>query len=306
MKVVLIGFGHLGRWHAEKIQQSSHVEFCGIVEKSLDAHNEIKKKFPEVPLYESLEDVKGDFDIGIVVTPTSVHYQVVKELLDKNKHVFCEKPMVSTPEEVEKIALVLKDKDDLKFQVGHSERCHQVWEMVDQFSDFLKPPFSMKINRLAAFKGRATDVDVVQDLMIHDVDIVNMLFKDGAKFSSAIGFKSLTDKWDHCEAQFTFEGNGHIQLISGRNYTHEVRTFECSNRFGTVFIDLFNRKFTKTLKGGEPETIDYEVRDHLLIEHQKFYESIKNNTKTFVDFSDGKDAMEKLFLILNHLDQKGP
>src|SRR5690606_27312243 len=110
-----------------------------------------------------------------IVTPTSTHFELCDYLVKQGKHVFCEKPLCAFYDEVLKLETVLKE--DKVLQVGHSERCHKAWEVLKEEFSEISAPWALKINRVAAFKGRATDVDVVQDLMIHDIDLLLFLMK---------------------------------------------------------------------------------------------------------------------------------
>ena len=304
LKVAVVGFGHLGRWHADKVAKLDASELAYIVEPFESAQVKAREAHPECIITGDVSDVLGKVDAAIVVTPTSFHFEVVKTLLENDIHVFCEKPMTSTTEQALEIGEVLKGRN-LVFQVGHSERCHQVWERRDEFSKYFEGAPTTRLNRVAEFKGRATDVDVVQDLMIHDIDLLLYLFKEKPISLSSKGYKIRTDKWDHVSTDFKFKSGLKANITVSRNHVKEMRNLEVTNSCGTLFFDLFENKL---LVGAGDATEDfvqevpYEKRDHLFIEQEKFYNSILKGDDIFVDYQDGLNAVEIIDKVLLSLD----
>lgn len=302
VKVAILGHGHLGKWHTQKAQGLESCELVAIVEPF--NQDDIKKSYPGVKVVSQLEDIIDAIDAAIVVTPTSTHFELVKQLLQANKHVFCEKPLCSTTAQVEELRSLRGEK---KFQVGHSERCHQAWEIIlPQIPNSKK---TLKINRFAPFKGRATDVDVVQDLMIHDIDLMLYTLKQKPVAVNSIGHVIRTDKpelYDHVTSHFYFENGDECLITSGRNHVQEVRTFELMSAEGCLEVDLFRNKISyasnKTFEDGRfVKEESYEKRDHLLIEQERFYQSILNNEPEFVTFEDGATAVFYVEQVLKSL-----
>jgi predicted dehydrogenase len=293
IRVALLGYGHLGKWHADKIMANNDAELVAIVDPSPETVSKLKEKGISTPVYRSLEECNVEFDAGVVVTPTSFHYQICKELLSHNKHVFCEKPMTSTFEQSLEIESLAKERG-VVFQVGHSERFHAIWETVKGKDSYFvgKPLFHLE--RQAPFKGRATDVDVVQDLMIHDLDILLYLIGEMPMSVRAFGKKIRTDKWDYAEAYFEFASGAHAVIKVGRNYVEEVRDFVLTNEAGTIKVDLFKKTFKEARGNAEKDFVQeqsYPARDHLLEEHKVFYSAIKGKTKNYVSATDGRAAV---------------
>jgi predicted dehydrogenase len=300
IRVAVIGYGFLGKWHAEKAHDLADAELVAIVDSSPQSKQKAQEKFPEIKIVNDLREVIKEIDAAIVVTPTSTHFELVKYLLNNNKHVFCEKPLTSILKNAEALQNLLQDKK-LVLQVGHSERFHEVWEKKERFGKYLTAPSSIKIQRYAPFKGRATDVDVVQDLMIHDLDLLNMLFDQTPQIIKSIGFKSLTTKWDHVESSMEFQGGNQANVIVGRNSVEEVRKVEITNKEGTFLIDLLNNQ----MSWSENETIKtefYNKRDHLYLEQQEFYQAILEQTSPRVGCSAGVDAVRFVNLVLESLE----
>ena len=176
VRVAVLGYGHLGKWHCQKVEAYKDVaEFVAIVEKFPAGQEAAKASHPGVKVVSDIKDIINEIDAAFVVTPTSTHFELVKYLLENNKNVFCEKPLCSNDQEAHALAKLAEGKD-IVLQVGHSERFHEAWLKLRSRFQKLPTPFTVRINRSAPFKGRATDVDVVQDLAIHDLDLVLYLF----------------------------------------------------------------------------------------------------------------------------------
>jgi len=310
VKTAVIGYGFLGKWHAQKASQLSGGDLKFIVEKFPASQAAAQTAHPAVTVVSDLAPVIKDIDAGIVVTPTSFHYEVAKELLQAGKHVFCEKPLCSTSAQAQELAELAQAKK-LVLQVGHSERCHEAWEKLRPQFLAEKGPLTIRLDRYAAFKGRATDVDVVQDLMIHDIDLMLWLFGRKVIEVKAWGHKIRTQVWDHVTAQFTLEGGAHATLTMGRNHVHEVRALEVFHSKGLTRVDLFANKIQTApnhdVSPGVFTTDEsYAKRDHLLIEQEAFYYSITEGKPVFVTAQDGVRAVQLIEDVLKSLETGKP
>lgn len=294
IKIALIGYGHLGKWHAQKLLTHSECEFVGIVDPSENSRKLAIKNHPEVKTFSNLSEILAVIDAAVVVTPTTYHYDVVKTLIQNSKHVFCEKPVTSTLAQSQDLKEVLADKK-LVIQVGHSERCHKIWEDLKEYSFATKSPRIVTLKRTSPFKGRAADVGVVEDLMIHDIDIVRMLFGDPESVY-AQGAKVNTKHYDHVLA--TLKYSDKLVTIEGSRVDVEVhRNISFVSDSGFLKIDLLANKilFSKDITADSDQVIQeglYEKRDHLLIEQQKFVKSIVHGGPVFVSLQDGIDAIK--------------
>jgi predicted dehydrogenase len=307
IRVALLGYGHLGRWHAEKVAACPTAELKFIVEKFPQAQEKARTAHPNVAVVDDVKQVIGQIDAAIIVTPTSTHFELLELLLPKGIHLFCEKPMTSTLKEARTIQQLAK-KNNTVVQIGHSERFHAVWEMQQDYVPFFQAPGTVRINRLGAFKGRATDVDVAQDLMIHDLDLMLWLFRERPTQVSSTGYKIRTDKWDHICSEFLFPSSRKVIITVGRNYVKEVRELEIVNSSGTLMIDLLNQEII--LARGDAQSADqyvikknYPKRDHLLLEHQAFYNSIIEKWSAIVGIDDGLLAIEMVDAVLRGLEK---
>ncbi|MCK5073095.1 MAG: Gfo/Idh/MocA family oxidoreductase [Bacteriovoracaceae bacterium] len=306
VKVAVIGYGHLGKWHAQKVEILKNSELVAIVDTSSESRQRAKEAHPGIIITDDLSSIMDKINAAIIVTPTSSHFDLVKYLLTNSKHVFCEKPLTETFAQAGEIVQMLY-KHEVVLQVGHSERFHEIFERLDDYSAFFNHSGMIVMNRIAPFKGRATDVDVVQDLMIHDLDLLMHLFKEVPNRVSSIGFKIRTQKWDHVTSTFEFSSGRKAFLTVGRNYVKEVRSLEVTNKFGTLYIDLMNNEIllaseNTTNTKDYVKKNSYEKRDHLLIEQQHFYRSIIDMKHPIVDARAGRNVIKLLDKVTQSLE----
>lgn len=307
IRVAVIGYGHLGKWHCQKVEAHHAVaDFVAIIEKFPSGQEAARANHPGVRILSDIKEIINDIDAAFVVTPTSTHFELVKFLLDNHKHVFCEKPVCSNDDEANKLKQIAADKNVI-IQVGHSERFHEAWDKLREKFQTLSPPYTIRINRVAPFKGRATDVDVVQDLAIHDLDLLLYLFKQKPLMIKAHGHKIRTEKWDHASISVTLENKCDAFIVVGRNATKEVRDLEVISKDGMVSVDLFTNKIyeatsTKFSDDTFVKESSYEKRDHLLLEHKYFYEAVLHKKPAIIDLKDGLNAVHLIDCTLKALD----
>ena len=306
IRVAVIGYGHLGKWHAQKAEafpELSELKF--IVEKFPAGIEAAAKAHPNAKVVDDISKCINEIDAAFVVTPTSFHFEIVEYLLKNNKHVFCEKPLTETTSQALILEELLKEKK-LVLQVGHSERFHQAWEKKENYKQFFNSPAHITLKRVAPFKGRATDVDVVQDLMIHDLDLLVYLFGETPVTVESVGFKMRTNRFDYVSSNFKFKSGHRATITVGRNQTKEVRELEISNINGTLLVDLMKNEIQEALgasTGPEFVSLDqYEKRDHLMLEHKHFYDSITNGKKPIVSLQDGLLAVRLIDKVIESVE----
>ena len=296
VRVAILGYGHLGKWHCQKVEANKDVaEFVAIVEKFPSGQEAAKTNHPNVKVVSDIKDVINEIDAAFIVTPTSTHFELAKYLLENNKHVFCEKPVCSNDQEANELRKVATGKNVI-FQVGQSERFHEAWDLLRKTFQNLPKPYTVRINRVAPFKGRATDVDVVQDLGIHDLDLINFLFPDKIQKIEATAQKIRTSNYDHVNIHARMENGSDAFVVLGRNHVKEIRELEVISKDGMILVDLFTNKILTAPKdkyedGTFVKEESYNKRDHLLLEHQFSYDSIFNGKKSVVGFEDGAAAV---------------
>tara|TARA_R110000868_G_scaffold282927_2_gene543271 strand:- start:2432 stop:3373 length:942 start_codon:yes stop_codon:yes gene_type:complete len=302
VKTALIGFGHLGRFHAQKIAAIENAEFVAIVEPSEAGRAHAQREHPGVSVVASLSELPKETQAAVVATPTSFHFDVCKELIANDLHVFCEKPVTDKLEDSLKLQELLKSKN-LVFQVGHSERCHEAWERRSEFKEFLTPGCNLRLDRYAPFKGRATDVDVVNDLMIHDLDLLRFLLGRDPISVSAHGFKQRTKHWDHAVAHLEWSDGTKATITVGRGHVHEVRSLKSVSSAGVWRVDLMKNEIQTAYADASDVKIEsYTKRDHLLLEQQAFYQSILEKKPAMVTLDDGIAAVKLIDAVLQSLE----
>jgi predicted dehydrogenase len=299
--VALLGHGFLGKWHAQKVESSSLANLAIIVEPDTQKHAELQERYPTTKIYARVEDCLDGFQAALVVTPTSFHFDLCRLLLTHQKNIFCEKPVTQTLAQAKELT-ALQTKASV-FQVGHSERCHQAFEREEIRSWFNSPKSMIEFSRQSPFKGRATDVDVVQDLMIHDLDLLLWLIPEKPKSVKAFGHKIRTEKWDQVIAYFYYDSGRVVSIKAGRCSATESRSIECTNTQGQLHLDLLNNEYTIADRlGDNPRKDSYPKRDHLMIEQSSFYQSIQRKTDPMVSLSDGVKAIALIESVLKSLD----
>ena len=305
--VAVIGCGHLGKWHVQKACEIESARLVGIVESNEVEKKRVQELYPDQYVTTDLNNIIDKIDAAIIATPTQCHFEIMENLLSLGKHVFCEKPLTRTLDEAMKIRDMAKERQ-LVVQVGHSERFHRSWEERAKFPEFFKQPGTVRISRLAPFKGRSIDVDVVQDLMIHDLDLICYLFGEIPSKVHSIGHKIRTDKWDYVISKFNFKSGREAFITVARNHIKEIRDFEITNKNGCLYIDLLNSEFhvaraDATEAHGFVKIDKYPSRDHLLEEQKHFYESILYQKPIVVGTEDGVLAVKLVEKVLEGLDK---
>jgi len=302
VNVAVVGCGHLGRWHVQKARDLENSNLVAIIESEKGAAA-AKKLYPEILVVTDVMSIIDKIDAVVLATPTSTHFSLIKFFREQGKHIFCEKPMVSNESEVRDLEkMFLPEVNNFKkIQIGHSERFHQIWDSLKEI--VATKPCLIKIDRGSPFKGRASDVDVVQDLMVHDLDLVSFLLKELPLNITATGFKRVTDKWDEACAFLTYKSGHQVIINSSRDSLNETRLFSFQNCQGSIEVDLMNFQVKSSDIFKLPG--EYEKRDHLLIEQDLFYKAILDDSKTVVDFEAGKNAVLLVDRVLQAINSKG-
>ena len=229
-----------------------------------------------------------------------MHLKHVEFLIENNKHVFCEKPLAHNYSSATNLFQLSEKYPHLVTQVGHSERCHKIFQDESAFFHdlFLKDGYCL-FERYGAFKGRATDVSCVEDIMVHDLDLMMYVFKPKLLTCHAVGIKSKTKNWDTVQATFKSETQTFNFFVS-RDATEEKRMMSCFSSMGTAVINFMNNTLVTTT-GSELKQQIYEKRDHLAFEQNAFIQSIQYKSAPMVNFHDGVIACYLVEVVLESL-----
>ena len=224
IKIGVIGAGHLGKHHIKHLCSHPSVNFVGFFDSNKEVAKKISKKF-SVKSFENVGDLISSSDGLHIVTPTNLHHSIAMDCLKKNKDIFIEKPIASNIEEAEEIVSLSKKNKNI-VQVGHIERFNPT---INRLKTIIKNPHFIEIERLAPFQSRGTEVPVVLDLMVHDIDLVLSMVDSNIKQIQASGAIMMGTKVDVAHARIEFYNGVIANLKSSRiaqNYVRKIRTYE--------------------------------------------------------------------------------
>ncbi|MBN1962337.1 MAG: Gfo/Idh/MocA family oxidoreductase [Deltaproteobacteria bacterium] len=297
IKVVVVGAGHLGGFHLQKIAADDNAILVAIVEPKLDKHHDLRQKY-NVPIVESLNSFSGTANAAIIASPTSTHLELGLAAFARGWHVLLEKPLAVTPADGEKLVTAAQQQGCL-LQVGHIERYNPAVSAALSVAD---QPGYIVTERLSPFSGRSTDVDVILDLMIHDLDIVGALVAAPLVEARAIGVPVLSHKVDMAAARLAFADGTVAQLSAGRASLEPSRKIRLFTKERYLSIDCQNRE-VKSVRRLPPnpdsdwaqiegEPINIQPGDPLALQDHDFLESIINKRQPRVDGVAGLKALK--------------
>ncbi len=312
----VFGVGHLGKFHLNNWKEISGVKLVGFYDPSDKAANNIIEKYG-IKRYIYPSELMDECDAVDIVAPTTTHYGLCKMAILKSRHVFVEKPLANTMNEAREIVKLAKEAN-IKFQVGHVERFNPAFLALKEYD--LNPMF-LEVHRLSQFNPRGTDVSVILDLMIHDIDIILSLVKSNVKNIYANGVNVLSDTPDIANVRIEFDNGCVANLTSSRISMKKMRKMRLFQKDSYISIDFLDRK-TEVIKYKSPTdknvfTFDIETNsgtktiaiaapiiketNAIKMELQSFVDAISKNTSTIVSEVDGFRAMEVAHLILEKI-----
>jgi predicted dehydrogenase len=233
----LLGAGHLGKIHLKCIKQIDDIELVGFYDTNEETRKAVEEEF-DVKAYGTIEDLMDVVDAVDIVTPTVSHFNCAKTAIENNKHVFIEKPIATSPEEARELIELASNKN-IKVQVGHVERFNPAFISA---KDMISEPKFIESHRLALFNPRGTDVPVVLDLMIHDIDIVLCALESNVKKVSASGVNVVSDTPDIANARLEFENGAVANLTASRISLKNMRKTRIFQRDAYISIDFLDKK----------------------------------------------------------------
>ena len=229
VKIAVIGIGYLGEFHAQKYKANKNADLIGVVDTNKQRSEEISNSIG-VKSYNDYKSIIDQVDAVSIVVPTNLHYKIAKFFIENKKHVLIEKPFASNTAEARKLKNI-SEKNQTILQIGHLERFNKAFV---ELKDKVKNPLFIECNRISPFKIRGTEVDVIMDLMIHDLDIIMSINKSKIKNIHASGISVLTNKTDIANARIVFEDNCVCNLSSSRisdKIERKMRVFQKNSYF---------------------------------------------------------------------------
>jgi predicted dehydrogenase len=316
LKIGVLGAGHLGKIHLRLLQESKFYELVGFYDSQPQIAAKISREFG----YRSFSSVNSLFeevDVVDIVTPTISHFELGKKALQKGLHIFLEKPITATVEEANKLVSLAKAKG-LLGMVGHVERFNPALMAA---SPHIKNPMFIETHRLAEFNPRGTDVSVVLDLMIHDIDAILSVVQSKVVDVQASGVSIISETPDIANARLRFENGCVVNLTASRISMKTMRKSRFFQRDAYVSVDFFEKKtevvrvenalesledFAMILENAEGvkkqiffDNPEVKEGNAILMELEHFADAIRNNKEPVVSLQAGTSALEVAHQILN-------
>ena len=317
-KIGVVGAGHLGKHHIKHLSNHKGVDFIGVFDTNEDSLKNICDEFSVKPI-QSLEELISLCEAVNIVTPTNTHFDIARKFLNQKKDVFIEKPLTNTVEEALSLINLAKTNECI-VQVGHIERFNPT---INKLKELVDNPHYIEIERLAPFQARGTEVPVVLDLMVHDIDLILEMVNSPLEGIQASGAKMMSNSIDVAHAHIKFQNGVVANLKSSRiaqNYVRKIRTYQ--KNFYSITdlmipqIELYglehHNMFSEKLKSQKVETntglktLYYEKfvpenKDALLEEINDFIHCINTRSKPNVDGQAGANALEIALQIENEI-----
>ena len=320
IKAGIIGCGHLGKLHLKNIKEIEQRNQLIKLEGLYDTDTEMLKNLSQesgVKYYERLDDMLNDVNAVFIVTPTTTHFQIAEKTISAGIHTFIEKPVTETVEEAAGLEKIKKSGTIV--QVGHIERFNPAILSVEKYT--LAPLF-IETHRLAQFNPRGTDVSVIKDLMIHDIDIILNLVKSDVKTIEANGVGVLTDTIDIANSRINFENGCVANITASRISLKKMRKMRIFQKNAYVSIDFLNNTSEVFRLSEDTESNIFSVpvnlngRDYKIAydkpvvditnamkyEEELFFNSIMHNQEPEVTLKDGKVALEIAAKIIEKIE----
>ena len=316
LKAGVLGAGHLGKIHLRLLQQSDKYDLVGFYDADETNGKKVEAEFG-YKFFNSIDALIDAVDMVDIVTPTLSHYDCAKKAIAKGKHIFIEKPITNTVEEAEHIRELLA-ANGLRGQVGHVERFNPAYLAV---KDDIKSPMFIETHRLAEFNPRGTDVPVVLDLMIHDIDIILSVVKSKVKNISASGVAVISSSPDIANARIEFENACVANLTASRISLKKMRKARFFQKDAYISVDFLDKKCEVVKMKDAPETPgDFDMvlqnaegvkkqiyfdnphvtnNNSILDELESFANAINTNSSPEVTLHDGTEALRVATQIIN-------
>lgn len=317
LKAGVLGAGHLGKIHLKLLKQSSRYDLVGFYDANEAYAQELEKELGYT-YYSNMDDLIAACDMVDVVTPTTYHHESGKRVLEASKHLFIEKPITVTVEQAREL-ISLARKHNVKGQVGQVERFNDAFRTVH---DRIDNPMFIETHRLAEFNPRGTDVSVVLDLMIHDIDAILSVVKSPVKAVSSSGVSVISETPDIANARIEFENGCVANLTASRISLKKMRKARFFQRDAYISVDFLTKKvevvrmkdapevpgdFDMILQNAEGvkkqiyfDNPDITDTNAILMELETFADAIENDTTPIVSLEDGTAALDVAMQIIEN------
>lgn len=313
VNISLIGVGRMGQFHLNVVSQINHINLAGIYDADENHLNEISQKY-NIRKFNSVDEAIDNADAVIIASPTIYHFEIAKKAVEKGKHVLVEKPMTETYAQALELEEIVNKKNVI-LQVGHVERFNGA---VQELHHIIEKPYLIEARRLAPFTPRITDVGVVFDIMIHDLDIVTSLVKKPIVRFSASGKRIRTNNEDIASALLEFEDSTIATISASRVTQEKIRTLAISTEEAYFILDYATQDITIHRQAASQSNIKTSVginykqesiiervfihRDNpLKLEDEHFANCILGKDKRFVSIEDDVNTIKLTESILKEI-----
>ncbi len=316
LKIGVFGVGHLGKFHLNNWTEIGDVEVVGFYDPDDNTAKEVADKY-QLPRFLDADELINAVEAIDVVAPTPFHYEWCEKAIKKGKHVFVEKPLANTMEEARELVKLVQESG-VKFQVGHVERFNPAFLAIQDIS--LNPMF-IEVHRLAQFNPRGTEVSVILDLMIHDIDIILSIVKSDVKNISASGVAVMTETPDIANVRIEFNNGCVANLTSSRISMKKMRKMRIFQKDAYIGVDFLNKKteLIKLKDSYDDGVFSFDIETNtgkktiavanplipevnaIRQELTAFKIAILNNTRPIVSETDGLAAMDVAHQILKKI-----
>ncbi len=300
VRIGIIGVGYLGTQHARILSYLEEAELKGVADIDFKKAVEIGNRHG-VEYFENFEDMLDEIDAAIVATPTSEHFSISMRLLNEGKSVLVEKPITETVEQAEQLVAKAK-KSGAILQVGHLERFNPAVEAIE---NVISEPKFIEVQRLGSFSARSLDIDVVLDLMIHDLDIILALIKDEVKVIRSSGIHVLSEKIDIANARLEFKSGCVATLTASRVHQGKVRKlriFEPTSCYSVDYINQEVKIFPLNGKQTDIKSLKIEKEEPLKKELKNFFQCIREGKTKKVSGEEALRALRLAYSVLREAE----
>ena len=300
VRIGIIGVGYLGTQHARILSYLEEAGLKGVADIDFKKAVEIGNRHG-VEYFENFEDMLDEIDAAIVATPTSEHFSVSMRLLNEGKSVLVEKPITETVEQAEQLVAKAK-KSGAILQVGHLERFNPAVEAIE---NVISEPKFIEVQRLGSFSARSLDIDVVLDLMIHDLDIILALIKDEVKVIRSSGIHVLSEKIDIANARLEFKSGCVATLTASRVHQGKVRKLRIFEPTSCYTVDYINQEvkiFPLNGKQTDIKSLKIEKEEPLKKELKNFFQCIREGKTKKVSGEEALRALRLAYSVLREAE----
>lgn len=309
VRIGVVGVGHLGEYHVQKYRAMEAVDLVGVVDTDADRAAEIAQRY-DTRVYGSLEEILGRVDAVSLAVPTERHFSIAKGILSRGIHLLIEKPITYDEADANRL-IEMAQKKKLVLQVGHVERFNPA---VIKMESLLTQPIFVESHRMNLFTVRGTDVDVVLDLMIHDLDIILHMVQSEVREVHGVGMSVITKKTDIANVRIIFQNGTVANLTASRVSNQPLRKIRIFQPDAYISVNCYEKEVTVTRLDDSSTTepfprivsrkMKYPDADPLFDQLSAFIHAVRTGTEPVVTGEDGRAALSIALVIIDQIEKR--